>query len=77
MITFEWSDWRAMQIWWIQSVYVQPPYRRQGLFRKLYQHAKERSAAEGSCGLRLYADVGNAKALATVCLEMKCEIGVL
>lgn len=68
MITYEWSDWRAMQIWWIQSVYVKPAFRRQGLFRALYQHAKAESTARGACGLRLYADTGNEKAMATVCL---------
>jgi len=27
MITFEWSDWRNKNIWWIQSVYVDKEYR--------------------------------------------------
>jgi hypothetical protein len=29
MITYEWSDWRAGVVWWIQSVYVQPQHRQQ------------------------------------------------
>ena len=29
MITYEWSDWRNGVIWWIQSVYVFPEYRKQ------------------------------------------------
>eukprot|EP00892_Ulva_mutabilis_P011049 jgi/Ulvmu1/8316/UM042_0022.1 len=62
MITYEWSDWRAMDIWWIQSVYVHADYRRQGLFTALYNHAKEESRKAGACGLRLYADVGNERA---------------
>jgi GNAT superfamily N-acetyltransferase len=66
MITYEWSDWRNMDIWWIQSVYVAPPFRRQGLFRLLYQHAKAESQRAGACGLRLYADVGNSRAHCTV-----------
>ena len=24
LITYEWSDWRNGQVWWIQSVYVPP-----------------------------------------------------
>jgi len=28
MITYEWSDWRNGTIWWIQSVYVKPEFRR-------------------------------------------------
>ena len=33
MHTREWSDWRNGDIWWLQSVYVHPDYRRQGVFR--------------------------------------------
>lgn len=66
MITYEWSDWRAMDIWWIQSVYVHAEYRRQGLFTALYNHAKEECKKAGACGLRLYADMGNARAHKTV-----------
>jgi ribosomal protein S18 acetylase RimI-like enzyme len=36
MITYEWSDWRNGIIWWIQSVYVLPNYRKQGVFRSLF-----------------------------------------
>jgi GNAT superfamily N-acetyltransferase len=75
-ITFEWSDWRAADIWWIQGVYVHPDYRRKGLFRALYQHAKAKSQEAGACGLRLYADVGNVKAQDTVCsvyTDLSCE----
>src|SRR4051812_5558817 len=30
MITFEWSDWRNGDWWWLQSVYIAPEYRRRG-----------------------------------------------
>ena len=30
MITYEWSDWRNGAFWWIQSVYVDPAWRRKG-----------------------------------------------
>ena len=38
MITYEWSDWRNGNIWWIQSVYVHHEYRKQGIFRALFRH---------------------------------------
>lgn len=38
MITYEWSDWRAMDFYWIQSVYVRPEWRRHGVFRKMYEY---------------------------------------
>ena len=40
MLTYEWSDWRAGLIWWLQSVYVLPKYRGQGCFRSIYQFIK-------------------------------------
>ncbi len=40
MVTTEWSDWRNGLFWWIQSVYVQPQYRRMGLYSKLYEKVK-------------------------------------
>ena len=62
MITTEWSDWRCAPIWWIQSVYVTPAFRKRGIFKALYHHAKDEAMAAGSCGLRLYADDGNTSA---------------
>ncbi len=66
MITFEWSDWRNGVFWWIQSVYVAPPARRQGVFRAMYAHV-ERLAKEtpGVCGLRLYVENDNIRAQQT------------
>ena len=36
MITYEWSDWRNGIIWWLQSVFVLPEFRRQGIFKSLF-----------------------------------------
>lgn len=61
MVTFEWSDWRNGTFWWVQSVYVEPEYRRQGLYRQLYEHVlAEAKAHNGVCGVRLYVDKDNA-----------------
>ena len=66
MITYEWSDWRNGNIWWLQSVYVLPEFRRQGIFRDLFQYVVARSKAEpGVWGLRLYMHAENAAARAT------------
>jgi len=63
MITFEWSDWRNVVFWWIQSVYVHPDHRNRGVFRRLYEHVlAEARSQEGVCGLRLYVERGNAGA---------------
>jgi GNAT superfamily N-acetyltransferase len=65
MITHEWSDWRNKVFWWIQSVYVLPEFRGQGLYRRLYQEIKRLAQAEGNvCGFRLYVERENEKAQA-------------
>jgi len=66
MITTEWSDWRNGMFWWIQSVYVRPPYRRQGLYRELYTRVKELAEQEPAvCGFRLYVESENVNAQKT------------
>ena len=60
MITTEWSDWRAGTFWWIQSVYVEPEWRKRGVFRALYRETTAMAAAaDGVCGIRLYVEKGN------------------
>ena len=66
LLTFEWSDWRNAQIVWIQSVYVIPLYRRQGVFRSLLRHVQQLVATrENWCGVRLYVDNRNENAQST------------
>lgn len=66
MHTREWSDWRNGDIWWIQSVYVRPDHRRQGVFAALYQHLRSLADADpGVVGLRLYVEHENRNAQTT------------
>lgn len=66
MVTQEWSDWRNGLFWWIQSVYVEPEFRRQGVYRQLYDFVREQAKAEpGVCGFRLYVEKDNTVAQAT------------
>lgn len=66
LITTEWSDWRNGLFWWIQSVYIQADYRRQGIFRRLYQEVESLAQQQGEvCGLRLYVEQNNTAAQAT------------
>jgi ribosomal protein S18 acetylase RimI-like enzyme len=63
MVTTEWSDWRNGLFWWIQSVYVQPEFRRMGLYSKLYQKVKSLADDESNvCGFRLYVEHENVTA---------------
>ncbi|TKB76760.1 MAG: GNAT family N-acetyltransferase [Nitrospira sp.] len=60
MITFEWSDWRNATFWWIQSVYVAPDWRRQGVYRQLHQAVMEEARQNPQvCGVRLYVEREN------------------
>jgi GNAT superfamily N-acetyltransferase len=66
LITYEWSDWRNGNFWWIQSVYVAEKFRGQGIFRALFNHVDALAKARTDvCGLRLYVDAHNASARKT------------
>ncbi len=66
LVTYEWSDWRNGDWWWLQSVYVAPHARRVGVFRALHAEVERRArAAAGVIGLRLYVEQDNQRAQAT------------
>lgn len=62
MITYEWSDWRNGMVWWIQSVYVIPEFRRRGVYAGLYEHVKTIVEQSTVRGIRLYVDKRNVPA---------------
>ena len=64
MITYEWSDWRNGLVWWLQSVYVIESYRKQGIFKLVYENIVRIIQNDPSLiGLRLYVDKTNARAM--------------
>jgi GNAT superfamily N-acetyltransferase len=65
MITLEWSDWRNGDLWWIQSVYVEPGHRGSGVFRTLHAAARHAALNANARGLRLYVERHNEAAVAT------------
>ncbi len=77
MITPEWSDWRNAWFWWIQSVYVRPESRRQGVFRALYEFVEAEALRQGVCGLRLYVEKDNVTAQQTYKNLGMTEVGYL
>ncbi|HJL40122.1 MAG TPA: GNAT family N-acetyltransferase [Myxococcales bacterium LLY-WYZ-16_1] len=64
LVTWEWSDWRNRWVWWIQSVYVWPAFRQQGVYRSLYRHVDAEARLAGAAGIRLYVEVDNVRAQA-------------
>ncbi len=60
MVTYEWSDWRNGVFWWIQSVYVDPAWRRQGVFRRMHDSVLALAKSHPDvCGVRLYVEQNN------------------
>ncbi|WNM60947.1 GNAT family N-acetyltransferase [Candidatus Nitrospira neomarina] len=64
LVTFEWSDWRNGNFWWLQSVYVHPDQRQQQIFRQLYEYVQSQAYLnkEPVCGYRLYVEENNHQA---------------
>ena len=66
MITYEWSDWRNGNLWWIQSVYVKQEFRAQGVFKALFRHLENLArTSDEVAGLRLYMHADNERARKT------------
>jgi GNAT superfamily N-acetyltransferase len=60
LITYEWSDWRNGMVWWIQSVFVIPELRGQGVYAGLYAYVQVLVNADPTIrGIRLYVDRRN------------------
>ena len=63
LITYEWSDWRNGQFWWVQSVYVAQDHRRAGVFSAMFSHIQQLAKSKRAvCGLRLYVEASNRRA---------------
>lgn len=63
MITYEWSDWRNGNLWWLQSVYVKPEFRRFGIFRRLFEYLQKTALEQKDVrSLRLYMHAENTRA---------------
>lgn len=66
MLTYELTDWRDGVIWWLQSVFIEPDFRRHGVFRAIYRHIESLARQHPDVrGLRLYVHRDNARAMKT------------
>ncbi len=63
LTTYEWSDWRNGMVLWIQSVYVLPEHRGNGVYKAMYLYLKSKVSEDpGLLGLRLYVEKDNLNA---------------
>ncbi|MEA2055191.1 MAG: GNAT family N-acetyltransferase [Candidatus Thermoplasmatota archaeon] len=63
MVTYEWSDWRGIDMWWLQSVYVEKEWRRKGIMKKLLEELKRMAYNNNVFALRLYVYNDNHNAI--------------
>lgn len=63
LTTYEWSDWRNGTVLWIQSVFIDPNFRKSGVYNQLYSYIRKMVDADASLkGIRLYVDETNERA---------------
>jgi RimJ/RimL family protein N-acetyltransferase len=63
LITYEWSEWRNGNVWWMQSVYVKLSHRKHGIFKSMYDDLIHQIKNDSQIlGLRLYVDKSNTRA---------------
>ena len=55
----EWSDWNAGYYWWIQSMYLVPDQRGQGLMSRLLDAVVQEMECQNGLELRLYVHRDN------------------
>lgn len=64
MITFEWSDWRDKNIWWIQSVYIVKDWRKKYVFQQMLDEVYQLGRLQEVDIFRLYVYADNFGAIA-------------
>ena len=63
-VTFEWSTWHDAWYWWIQSLYVAPERRGQGVYSAMYRFIQDEARRRGGVrSIRLYVEKENEKGL--------------
>ena len=63
-VTFEWSDWHDAGYWGIQSLFVVPDRRGQGVYTALYRFIQDEARRRGGVrSIRLYVERANEKGL--------------
>jgi len=54
MVTYEWSDWRNQDIWWLHRIFVQKSSRHTGVFTRLFEKIRLQARKNNVYALRLY-----------------------
>lgn len=62
-VVTEWSNFLGGDYWWVQSLYILPEHRGQGLVDQMLAYLSARAMAAGAIDLRLYGYNTNERAL--------------
>ena len=66
MVRYEWSPRRFATFWWFDNVFVDPKWRRKGVYTAMHHHLEKESLdTDGVCGIRLYTSMENKDARRT------------
>lgn len=64
LVTYEWSDWRNVNQWYLQSVFVRAEFRSRGVFKQMFSRVVELATEKKTKHLRLYVEAENGRAQA-------------
>ncbi len=62
MITYEWSDWRDTNMWYIQSVFIEREFRGRKIFSQMFDFVKRLAESDDVKVIRLYVEQENERA---------------
>ena len=65
LVTYEWSDWRNGQMWWIQSVTYRRMLAARAYSKHFLDHVTHKARDHSVVELRLYAETTNRRAHST------------
>jgi len=54
LITYEWSDWRNKNIWWIHRIYIHENWRRKKIFSRMFKELIKLANKYNVYVIRLY-----------------------
>ena len=63
MFTKEWIDSTNSELWWLQSVFVIPEFRKQGVFKAMIAFGEQMAKDNGGIGVSLYVEKHNVNAI--------------
>ena len=59
-VTYEWSPWRNATFWWLNNVFVEPEWRRKGVYTRMHHFVEQlTNSYQQVCGIRRFTSADN------------------